>query len=75
MCCCIGEDVWLRFADFDSPTSFSSPFMKGRRYMLFMDRHIILEKGVQYLDKPLGGFDFLGGLQMAEDSVIVVHFY
>ncbi len=75
MCCCISEDVWLRFQDFDSPTSFSSPFLRGRRFRILLDKHIVLEKYVQWLDKPLGGFDLLGGLVMNEDSIAVIQFY
>ena len=73
--CCISQDVFLRFADFTTSTSLESKFLKGRRYRLLMDCHIVLESGVQWLEKPLGGFDFLGGLSMGVDSVLVVQFY
>jgi len=73
--CCISEDVWLRFPDFESLTSFSSKFLKGRRYRLLLGRHILLESGVQWLEKPLGGFDLLGGLVVNADSIMVIQFY
>ena len=75
MCCCISEDVFLRYSDFLSPTSFESKFMKGRRFRLLLDKHIVLEKLVQWIEKPLGGFDLMGGIIMGEDSVMVIQFY
>jgi len=73
--CCVSEDVWLRFQDFDSPTSFSSPFLKGRRFKILLDGHLLLEKGVQWSEKTLGGFDFIGGLFINETSVVTVQFF
>ena len=73
--CCISQDVFLRFADFTTSTSLESKFLKGRRFRLLMDRHIVLEEGVEWICKPLGGFDLQGGLSVGVDTVVVVQFY
>ena len=76
--CCISQDVVLRYIDFGGvgqPTSFESKFLAGRTYRLIMDDHIYLEKGVQWLDKPLGGFDLLGGIYVGVDTKFVLQFY
>lgn len=73
--CCLPDDMFLRKIDFNgSATSYTNKMMKGRRFRLLLDRHIVMEDGVEYQCKPAGGFDLLT-IQVGDDTIIVVQFY
>ena len=67
--------MFLRKLDFNgSATSYTNKMMKGRRFRILLDRHLVLEEGVSYECKPAGGFDLIN-LEMADDTVLVIMFY
>ena len=73
--CCVAEDIFLRKIDFGgSTTSYTNKMMKGRRFRLLMDRHLVMEDGVEYQCKPSGGFDLLL-TEVVDETIIVVQFY
>lgn len=73
--CCLADDMFLRKIDFGgSTTSYTNKMMKGRRFRLLLDKHLVMEDGVEYQCKPAGGFDLLQ-IEMADDTIIVVQFY
>jgi hypothetical protein len=69
------DDMFLRVGDFQTSTSYSNPLMKGERYRVLFDRHIVLERGVDYIDKISGGFDLQGGYNVGVGTIIIVQFY
>lgn len=74
MCCSCGfEDVVLTKLDFDG-NSYTNKFLKGRRYRLILDDHLQLHKYVQWLEKPVGGFDLIG-LNVGDDTRVTVQSY
>lgn len=73
--CCLPSDVILVKVDFNgSLTSYANKVMKGMRYRLLADKHLILIKGVDYEDKISGGFDLLT-FEMANDTTLILQFY
>lgn len=73
--CCVADDMFLRKIDFGgSLTSYSNKMMKGRRFRILLDRHLVMEENVEYSCKPSGGFD-LSTIEMADDTILIVQFY
>lgn len=68
------SDVRLIQADFIGNTSYPNKVMKGMRYRLVRDEDVIIQEGVDYGDKPTGGFDLLD-FSMAADTTITIQFY
>lgn len=73
--CCLPSDVFLVKSDFGgSDTSYSNKVMKGMRYRLILDRHLILRRGIEYEDKEAGGFDLLT-FTVGDDTILTLQFY
>lgn len=76
MSCCLPLDLFLRKGDFSSPNSYQNKIMKGMRFRVLLDRHIVLEPGIEWEVLTSGGFQILiSGWEIGDDTVMVIEFY
>lgn len=72
----VSDDLFIKFGDFNgSPNTYTNKAL-NQRFRVLLDRHIVLEPGVEWDKLTSGGFIVtIPGWSVAVDTVIVVQFY
>lgn len=74
--CCTLQDLFIRKTDFNgSPNVYQNKALGGR-FRILLDRHIVLERGLEWELVPNGGFIItIPGWQVENETVLVIQFY
>lgn len=75
--CCSPNDVFLRQGDFSGGNTYQNKVMRGMRFRVLLDRHMVLEPGVEWVELIAGGFQIIiPGWQITDpQTCIVLQFY